>query len=52
MMPGMIEQGYRALVVSMDTWGLATMIHGVVEQGRKSAHEIGNPSKTEEHNVV
>ncbi|KAJ4328845.1 hypothetical protein N0V84_000632 [Fusarium piperis] len=52
MIPSMIEQGYRALVVSMDTWGFANMVHGLVAQGRNAAKEVGRSSKTEQSNGV
>lgn len=52
MVPSLIEQGFRAIVVSMDVWGLANMIHGQVEQGRKDAQELGKPSAKEQSNGV
>ncbi|KAH7243118.1 hypothetical protein FSOLCH5_006732 [Fusarium solani] len=52
MVPSLIEQGFRAIVVSMDVWGLANMIHGQVEQGRKDAQELGKPSEKEQSNGV
>lgn len=50
MIPGMIEQGYRGIVVSMDVWGLTGMVHGQVEQGRKEAQELGKSSETNQSN--
>ncbi|KAM0427824.1 hypothetical protein ACHAPT_007281 [Fusarium lateritium] len=45
--PDLIGQGYRAIVVAMDTWGLAGMIHGQVAQGREAAQGVGKPSAAE-----
>ncbi|RSL53692.1 hypothetical protein BHE90_006408 [Fusarium euwallaceae] len=52
MVPMLIEQGLRAIVVSMDVWGLAGMVHGQVEQGRKEAQEIGKSSEKKQSNGV
>lgn len=41
MIPMMIQQGYRAIAVVFDVWGLANMVHGSLKQGRALAQQAG-----------
>lgn len=39
MIPMMIDQGYRAVVVLFDLWGITHMVHGALEKGRAFAQQ-------------
>jgi len=41
LIPMMIEQGYRAIVTTLDVWGFTHMLHGGLEQAKKFAREAG-----------
>jgi hypothetical protein len=36
----LIQQGFRAIVVQFDVWGLAKLIHGSLGQARTAAKQV------------
>jgi len=46
MIPMMIQQGYRAIAVTFDLWGLANLVHGSLAQGREFAKQAGAANGT------
>jgi 4-hydroxy-2-oxoheptanedioate aldolase len=40
MVPMLIQQGFRAIVVQFDVWGLAKLIHGSLGQARTAAKQV------------
>jgi 4-hydroxy-2-oxoheptanedioate aldolase len=50
MIPGMIEQGYRAIAVAFDVWGFANLVHGGLQAGRAFAQQAGETNGTAEVN--
>jgi hypothetical protein len=43
--PGLIQAGFRAVVVYMDVWGIAMAVAGNLAEGRKYALEIAEQHK-------
>ena len=41
MVPMMIQQGYRAIAVAFDMWGLSNLVHGSIAKGREYAQAAG-----------
>jgi 4-hydroxy-2-oxoheptanedioate aldolase len=39
MIPMMVKQGYAAIAVTFDVWGLANLIHGGIQQARASVQQ-------------
>lgn len=37
MIPTLIEQGFRIILVVFDVWGISQMVHGALTQARKLA---------------
>lgn len=37
--PMMVEQGYRAISVVFDVWGLANLVDGKMKEGRELARQ-------------
>ncbi|KAF5003960.1 hypothetical protein FDECE_9523 [Fusarium decemcellulare] len=52
MLPLMIEQGYRLISMTMDTWGLAHLIQGSMKQGREAAQKVGKPHLEEQNGNI
>jgi 4-hydroxy-2-oxoheptanedioate aldolase len=46
MIPGMIEQGYRAIAVAFDVWGFANLVNSGIQQGREYAQKTGDVKGT------
>lgn len=40
MVPMLIQQGFRAIAVQFDVWGLSKLIHGSLVQARAAAKQI------------
>lgn len=40
MVPMLIQQGYRAIAVQFDVWGLSKLIHGSLTQARAAAKQV------------
>lgn len=40
MVPMLIQQGFRAIAVQFDVWGLSKLIHGSLTQARAAAKEV------------
>jgi 4-hydroxy-2-oxoheptanedioate aldolase len=47
MIPMLISQGFGAIAVSMDVWGLANLVHGNLKQGRECAQQASEAKKAE-----
>ncbi len=47
MIPMLIDQGFGAIAVSMDVWGLAKMVHDNLQQGRECAQQASEAKKAE-----
>jgi len=48
MIPMMIQQGYAAIAIAFDAWGLANLVHGGIKQARGfaiQAAEAANETK-------
>nr|1IZC_A Chain A, macrophomate synthase intermolecular Diels-Alderase [Macrophoma commelinae] len=45
MVPSLIEQGYRAIAVQFDVWGLSRLVHGSLAQARASAKQFAGQGK-------
>jgi 4-hydroxy-2-oxoheptanedioate aldolase len=41
MVPMLIQQGFRAIAVQFDVWGLSKLIHGSLTQARAAAQKVG-----------
>jgi hypothetical protein len=50
MIPMMIDQGFGAIAVCMDTWGLAHLVYGGMAQGRVFAQQAGEAKEKAEVN--
>jgi 4-hydroxy-2-oxoheptanedioate aldolase len=50
MIPMMIDQGFGAIAVAMDTWGLAHLVYGGMAQGRVFAQQAGEAKEKAEVN--
>lgn len=46
MVPMMIQQGYRAIAVTFDYWGLTGMVHGLLQKAKGMAKEAGSAPAT------
>ncbi|KAH8901405.1 Phosphoenolpyruvate/pyruvate domain-containing protein [Thozetella sp. PMI_491] len=44
MIPTMIQQGFRCIMVLFDVWGIAGLTHGNLSKGRMFAAQSGQPS--------
>jgi hypothetical protein len=44
--PGMIEQGFRAIVVFFDVWNIAGLVYANIAEGRQYAQEAISQSLT------
>ena len=40
MVPMLIQQGFRAIAVQFDVWGLSKLIHGSLAQARAAAKQV------------
>ena len=40
MVPMLIQQGFRAIAVQFDVWGLSKLIHGSLTQARAAAKQV------------
>lgn len=45
MVPMLIQQGFRAIAVQFDVWGLSKLIHGSLEQARAAAKQFAPGEK-------
>jgi 4-hydroxy-2-oxoheptanedioate aldolase len=45
MIPMLIQQGFRAIAVQFDVWGLSKLIHGSLVQARAAAKQVAAESK-------
>lgn len=42
MIPMMIQQGYKAIAVAFDMWGLANVVNSGIQKGREFARQAGD----------
>lgn len=47
MVPMLIQQGFRAIAVQFDVWGLSKLIHGSLTQARAAAKKVAAESNGE-----
>jgi 4-hydroxy-2-oxoheptanedioate aldolase len=47
MVPMMIQNGYRALAVTFDVWGIANMVKDGMTKARALAQSLNDPPKEE-----
>lgn len=47
MVPMLIQQGFRAIAVQFDVWGLSKLIHGSLTQARAAAKQVGTEANGE-----
>lgn len=40
MVPMLIQQGFRAIAVQFDVWGLSKLIHGSLTEARAAAQKV------------
>lgn len=40
MVPMLIQQGFRAIAVQFDVWGLSKLVHGSLAQARTAAKQV------------
>jgi 4-hydroxy-2-oxoheptanedioate aldolase len=52
MIPMLISQGFGAIAVSMDVWGLANLVHINLKQGRECAQQASEAKKAEVNGKV
>lgn len=45
--PMLIQQGFRAIAVQFDVWGLSKLIHGSLTQARDAAKQFAPGGKSE-----
>jgi 4-hydroxy-2-oxoheptanedioate aldolase len=50
MIPGMIQQGYRAIAVAFDVWGFANLVNTSLAQGRAFAQKSDEANEVTETN--
>ncbi|KAH8760630.1 Pyruvate/Phosphoenolpyruvate kinase-like domain-containing protein [Hyaloscypha sp. PMI_1271] len=50
MIPGMIQQGFRAIAVAFDVWGFANLVDGGIKKGREFAQQVGEANGVAEVN--
>lgn len=51
MVPMLIQQGFRAISVQFDVWGLTKLIHGSLTQARVAAKQVAAEAKGESNGV-
>ena len=44
MIPTLIQQGFRAIAVQFDVWGLSKLIHGSLTEARAAAKQVAAKS--------
>jgi 4-hydroxy-2-oxoheptanedioate aldolase len=44
--PMLIQQGFRAIAVQFDVWGLTRLVHTSLKQGREYAKQAGTASNS------
>jgi 4-hydroxy-2-oxoheptanedioate aldolase len=44
--PMLIQQGFRAIAVQFDVWGLTRLVHTSLKQGREYATQAGTESNS------
>lgn len=42
MIPMMIQQGYKAIAVLFDMWGLANLVNSGIQKGKEFARQAGD----------
>lgn len=47
MVPMLIQQGFRAIAVQFDVWGLSKLIHGSLTQARAAAKQVASEANGE-----
>lgn len=47
MVPMLIQQGFRAIAVQFDVWGLSKLIHGSLTQARAAAKQVASQTNGE-----
>jgi 4-hydroxy-2-oxoheptanedioate aldolase len=50
MIPGMIQQGFRAIATVFDVWGFANLVDGSIKKGRELAQQAGKANEIAEVN--
>jgi 4-hydroxy-2-oxoheptanedioate aldolase len=50
MIPGMIQQGFRAIAVAFDVWGFANLVDGGIKKGKEFAQQAGEANGVAEVN--
>lgn len=51
MVPMLIQQGFRAIAVQFDVWGLTKLIHGSLTQARAAAKQNAAESEGDSNGV-
>jgi 4-hydroxy-2-oxoheptanedioate aldolase len=45
--PMLIQQGFRAIAVQFDVWGLSKLVHGSLTQARAAAKQVADAATGE-----
>lgn len=52
MIPMMIKQGYKAIAVAFDLWGLANLVNTGINKGREYAKAVAEEKQNSEAAIV